>query len=76
MTKQSLLGRCQYAVSLEGEELGKDKATVTGRRGMTPFDILQNGYKGDEGVSYQMIFVRADFVVFVRPDLVVSLLGR
>lgn len=39
-TTQALLGRCQYGISLEGEEMGKDKTTLSGRRGQAPFDLM------------------------------------
>lgn len=32
VNKQSLVGRCQYGVSLEGEELGQDQTMITGRK--------------------------------------------
>jgi hypothetical protein len=76
MIKQSVLGRCQYAISMEGEELGKDRSTITGRKGLVPFDINLVGIKRAVPVSYTIPFVRADMVVFVRPDLVVTTLGR
>lgn len=37
--QQAQLGRCQYAISMEGEELGQDKTIITGRKGLIPFDI-------------------------------------
>lgn len=44
---------------------------------MLPFDInLSGGKVNPDIVSYMMTYVRADFVVYVRPDLVVTLLGR
>jgi hypothetical protein len=56
--------------------MGKDKTTLSGRRGMQPFDLMQVGTKTMDQVSNQLIFVRADMVVFIRQDLVVQLLGR
>lgn len=76
MTAQLAVGRCQFAISLEGDELGKDKSTITGRKGMIPFDILLTGNKIQDGTSYTLPFIRADFVVYIRPDLVVTVLGR
>ena len=61
---------------MEGEELGKDRSTITGRKGLVPFDINLVGSKVHENHSYIVPFVRADMVVFVRPDLVVTTLGR
>jgi hypothetical protein len=69
--QQAMLGRCQYGISLEGEEMGKDKTTLSGRRGMQPFDLMQVGRKTMDQVSNQLIFVRADMVIFIRQDLVV-----
>lgn len=76
VVQQMGIPRCQYGISLEGEELGQDKTTITGRKGMMPFDINANGIKTLGNVSYVLPFVRSDMVVYVRPDLVVSVLGR
>jgi hypothetical protein len=46
--------------------MGKDKTTLSGRRGMQPFDLMQVGKKTQEQGSNQLIFVRADMVVFIR----------
>lgn len=47
------------------------------RKGMIPFDINMGSAKKASGTaSYQFIFVKADYIVYVRPDLVVTLLGR
>lgn len=53
---------------------------------MIPFDINMGGGSiktgGTSGVdvgniaSYQFIFAKCDYIVYVRPDLVVTLLGR
>ena len=62
---------------MEGEELGQDKTIITGRKGLIPFDI--NFYPSRKSAavdSYQLTFVRADYVLYVRPDLVVTILGR
>ena len=37
--KQGNVGRCQYGISLEGEELGSDKTMITGRKSQYPFQI-------------------------------------
>jgi hypothetical protein len=73
---QSEYGRAQYAVSFEGEELGSDKTLITGRKAMMPFDINISGTKVDSQPSYMLTFVRADFVLYVRPDLIVTVLGK
>jgi len=75
--QQGTLGRCQYAISLEGEELGMDKTIITGRKGLIPFDVnMQSAAKANALTSNQYIFVKADYIVYVRPDMVVTLLGR
>ena len=56
--------------------MGKDKSTITGRSGQIPFDINIQGTKVLSEVSVAITFVRADMVVFVKPDLVVTVLGR
>lgn len=44
---------------------------------MLPFDINYTGSKTDNAVtSYMMTFVRSDAVLYLRPDLVVTVLGR
>lgn len=54
-----------------------DKTTVTGRRANLPFDINFTGnIPACNQSSTVNIFVRSDFVVYVRPDLVITLLGR
>ena len=61
---------------MEGEELGMDKTIITGRRGLIPFDInMDSSGKSSELTSYQFMFVRQDNVVYIRPDLVVQVLG-
>jgi len=62
-------------LSLEGEELGQDKTIIAGRKGMTPFDINYTGYKTESFTSAMLLFVRADYILYVRPDLVVTVLG-
>lgn len=32
INKQANVGRCQYGISLEGEELGSDRTMITGRK--------------------------------------------
>jgi hypothetical protein len=43
---------------------------------MQPFDINFTGTKSSSEISLMFTFVRSDFVLYVRPDLVVTLLGR
>jgi hypothetical protein len=67
----------QYAISLEGENLGSDRSIITGRKANLPFDINYTAGKVDAGTnSYMMTFVKADFVLYIRPDLAVNILGR
>ena len=62
---------------MEGEELGTDKSIITGRKAMIPFDINYSGSKSSpEQPSYMFTFVRSDAVLYIRPDLVVQVLGR
>jgi hypothetical protein len=61
---------------LEGENLGMDKTIVTGRKANLPFDINYTGLKTSATTSYMMTFVKCDFVLYIRPDLVVTVLGR
>lgn len=50
---------------------------MTGRRALLPFDINYLGTKNDQAQgSFMMTFVRSDAVLYVRPDLVVTVLGR
>ena len=72
---QSRIGRCQYGITLEGEELGNQKAIVTGKRSVMPFDLNWSGHKCEDIISYLLMFIRADFIIYVRPDLVVTRLG-
>lgn len=70
------LGRCQYGVSFEGEEIGTDKTIIAGRKGLIPFDLNVTGYKSGTSPSALLLFVRADYILYVRPDLVVTILGQ
>lgn len=56
--------------------MGADKTTMAGRKAQLPFDINYSGTKLIPQPSYMFIFVKSDFVLFVRPDLVVTVLGR
>jgi hypothetical protein len=40
-----------------------------------PFDLNWTGIKRAAALSYMMLFLRADFIIYVRPDLVVTRLG-
>lgn len=55
-----------------------DKTIITGRKGLIPFDVNMSGSsnKSINATSFQYIFVKADYICYVRPDLVVTLLGR
>jgi len=69
-------GRCQIAFSLEGINLGTDNSLLCGKRGMVPFDIMVTGYKNDTAQSMSLVFAKCDFIVYIRPDLVVTVLGK
>lgn len=71
------MGRCQYAISFEGEELGSDDTLLTGKKANLPFDINMMGFKSEATVNSQIYpFLRHDFIVYVRPDLVVTVMGK
>ena len=77
LNKQGNVGRCQYGVSLEGEELGTDKTMITGRKSQYPFIIqLSSSGKVQPSTSYMYTFLRADFIVYIRPDLQIVTLGK
>jgi len=41
-----------------------------------PFDLNWTGVKTvRDALSYMMLYLRADFIIYVRPDLVVTRLG-
>lgn len=69
------LGTCQYGISLEGDELGTNKTMIGGKKSVMPFDINLSAVKSGAATSYMMCFLRADFIIYVRPDLVVTRLG-
>lgn len=73
--QQLSIGRCQYGLSLEGEELGQNKSIITGKKSVMPFDINLAGTKSADPTSYMFCFLQADFIIYVRPDLVVTRLG-
>lgn len=75
LDNQISLGTCQYGISFEGDELGMNKNIITGKKSVMPFDINVTGYKSQPATSYMMCFLRADFIIYVRPDLVVTRLG-
>ena len=71
------MGRCQYGISLEGEDLGTDKTMVTGRKSQYPFLLyMKSDNKLSHRTSYMNVFLRADFIVYIRPDLQVVTLGK
>jgi hypothetical protein len=72
----ALTGRCQIAMSLEGINLGVDNSLLCGKRGMIPFDIMFSGTKNDREQSMSLVFAKCDFIVYIRPDLVVTVLGK
>jgi len=76
--RQGSLGRFQWGISFEGEELGRDKDTIAGRRGLMPFDVNFGSNQFQDKTSYyeSHIFARADYFLYVRPDLVVTVLGK
>ena len=75
--RQSNLGRFQWGISFEGEEIGKDKDTISGRRGLIPFDAMTVGKFQEDAVAYEShIFARVDYFLYVRPDLVITVLGE
>ncbi len=77
VNKQSLVGRSQYGISLEGEELGTDRTMITGRKSQYPFYIqLASSGKWSEKTSYMLTYLRADFIVYIRPDLQIVTLGK
>lgn len=76
LNKQANVGRCQYGISLEGEELGTDKMMVTGRKTEHPCSLLVKGTKTVRSISQVNIFVRADWILYIRPDLQVVVLGK
>ncbi len=76
--RQSNLGRFQWGISFQGEELGKDNDTISGRRGLIPFDVNFTANQFEEpSVYYEAhIFARIDYFLYVRPDLVITVLGE
>lgn len=40
-----------------------------------PFDLNFQCRKSEDQVSYMFSYLRADFIIYVRPDLVVTRLG-
>jgi len=76
--RQSNLGRFQWGISFEGEELGRDKDTIAGRRGLMPFDVVFTADTFQDPTAFyeSHIFARADYFLYVRPDLVVTVLGK
>ena len=63
-------------MSLEGINLGSDNGMLCGKRGMIPFDLMVVGEKSDSEQSMSLVFAKCDFIVYIRPDLVVTVLGK
>jgi hypothetical protein len=69
---QALTGRCQYSIGLEGINLGSDLGILSGKKGMTPFDLNVTSIGKDDAVaSTSVVFCKYDAVIYVRSDLVV-----
>lgn len=58
-----------------GEEIGQNKSIVSGKKTVMPFDLNFDGVKHTNAPSIMLCFLRADFIVYVRPDLIVTRLG-
>ena len=43
---------------------------------MIPFDVMVTGNKSDSQQSMTLVFAKCDFIVYIRPDLVVTVLGK
>jgi len=52
-----------------------NKSIISGKKSVMPFDINLQAKKSHAVTSYMMCFLRADFIIYVRPDLVVQRLG-
>lgn len=75
LLSQMVVGRCQYGLSLVGEELGQNKTIVSGKKTVLPFDLNFTGAKTIDLPSVMLCYLRADFIIYVRPDLIVTRLG-
>ena len=77
INKQANVGRSQYGISLEGEELGTDRTMITGRKSQYPFQLqLWSTGKFSKATSYMLTFLRTDYIVYIRPDLQIVTLGK
>jgi hypothetical protein len=77
INKQANVGRCQYGISLEGEELGSDRTMITGRKSQYPFQLqMWSSGKFSPHPSYMLTYLRADYIVYIRPDLQIVTLGK
>lgn len=74
--KQATVGRTQYSMSLEGEELGETKSLISGKQAQTPFDMLISATKTQTRMSYINIFIKYDFVLRIEQDLTITISGR
>jgi hypothetical protein len=65
---------------MEGEDLGEEKTMITGRKSEQPFQIefqpSQGGLLHGNDESHIMPYLRADFIVYIRPDMQVVTLGK
>jgi len=60
---------------LVGEEIGQNKSIISGKKTVIPFDLNIDAVKSTESASIMLCFLRADFIIYVRPDLIVTRLG-
>lgn len=52
-----------------------DGSALSGKKGMVPFDINFKGTKTNASNSVCLIYCRINVLLFIRPDLVVQVLG-
>lgn len=58
MVRQQLqVGRCQYGLSLIGEELGQNKTIVSGKKTVLPFDLNFDGHKSIPEPSMMLCYL-------------------
>lgn len=51
------------------------KTIVSGKKTVLPFDLNFDGKKTREVPSIMLSYLKADFIIYVRPDLIVTRLG-
>ena len=49
---------------------------ITGRKVEYPFVVEFGGTKSSRADSYMFTFLRADFIIYIRPDLQIVTLGK